>query len=581
MLPYADKRWSRSGLMQYSKKRDPSMRKWMPIVRWLPEYQRSWLGNDLLAGATVWAVLVPTGLAYAGLVGVEPVVGLYTIPLALIAYAIFGGSRILVVGPDAAVSVLAGATIAAVVVGDNHLELAIALTFIVAAVYFVFYLLRLGWIADLIPDSVLKGVFEGLAWLTILKQMPKLLGLEVDGTAETFLPRLIELFQALAGTHAMTALVGVSCILAMIALHKLAPRWPGPLIVLVVSIVIVDVQGLDDRGVAVLGDSGGGAITLGFPGNLDFRQFLDLLPGAFAVALLGFTSGTATLKRVAERTGERTDPDRELLAFGIANLGAGLGGGYAVTGSMSKTEVALMSGGKSQVGNLFTMVLSVVTILFLLPFFSTMADAALAALVIVVMAEISDVRNFLSLWRVYRVEFFLSVIAFAGVLIYGILGGVLIGVVLSFILLADHIRRPPTAVVGRKPSGAYVDIDDHDDAEEIPGMLIWRQYAPLSFLNARCLSEKLLGLVREREGIRVVVLDATASAGIDTTAISAFTSAIDDLAAARVEVWAVNVRDVAWQRIAARSEVQGISLPLRLDSLAEAVERFEQTGNEE
>ncbi|MDH3638811.1 MAG: SulP family inorganic anion transporter, partial [Gammaproteobacteria bacterium] len=475
------------------------MRTRLAITKWLPNYQREWLRADLIAGATVWAVLIPTALAYAGLVGVDPVVGLYTVPLALLAYAIFGGSRLLVVGPDAAVAVLAGATIAAVVVGDNHLELAIALALMVGVLYVLFFLLRLGWIADLIPDPVLKGVIEGLVWVTILKQMTKLFGLNLDGEAERFLPKLIELFQALPQTHVATAIVGVSSMVALLVIHRLAPRLPGPLIVLVVSIVLVGVLGLEDRGVAVLGESSGGSMTLGFPTHLDAGQIVDLLPGALAIVLLGFAASIAAAKRVAEKTGEHIDPDQELLAIGISNFGAGLSGGYAVTGTMSKTAVAMGSGGKTQIGNLFTGLLSVLTILFLVPFFASLADAALAALVIVVMLEISDIGYFRSLWRVHRRECVLGVAAFAGVLAYGVLPGVVIGVVLALIMLADHICRPPTAVVGRTPTGAFLDVDDHDDAQEIPGMLIWRQYAPLVFLNARRLSNELLALVQQRK----------------------------------------------------------------------------------
>jgi MFS superfamily sulfate permease-like transporter len=367
----------------------------------------------------------------------------------------------------------------------------------------------------------------------------------------------------------------------MIGIHKFAPRLPGPLIVLLASILLVGALGLGDRGVAVLGDTGGDSFKISFPSYLDASQIFELLPGALAIVLLGYTAGTAALKRVAEKTGERTDPDQELLAFGIANLGAGLSGGYAITGAMSKTEVALMSGGKSQIGNLFTALLSVLTILFLLPFFSSLADAALAALVIVVMAEISDIRYFFALWRVYRLEFVLGVAAFIGVLVYGVLGGVMIGVLLSLLVLADHIRRPPTAVVGRKPAGAYVDVDEHDDAQEIAGMLIWRQYAPLVFLNARNLSMQLRALVRERKDIRVVVLDATAAAGIDTSAISAFAAANDDLAAAGVALWIVNIREAGWNRIVAKLNVTGKPVPQRFDSLADAVARFEEFGTAE
>jgi high affinity sulfate transporter 1 len=555
------------------------MGKWMPILEWLPQYRRSWLGGDLVAGATVWAIMIPTALAYSGIIGVDPVVGLYTVPLALIAYAVFGSSKVLVVGPDAAISVLAGASIAAMAVGGNELDLAVALAFMVALIFGIFFLLRLGWVADLIPDSVLKGVLEGLAWVTILKQMPYLLGIKLEGGVDSFFAKLIAVVQALPETHGTTIIVGVSCILAMVVLQKLAPRLPGPLIVLVASIVIVSVLGLGERGVAILGETEAGDFKLGFPGDISLGQFLDLVPAAMAIVLMGFTAGVAALKRAAEKTGQNMDPDRELLAFGLSNLGSGLSGGYVVTGAMSKTEVGLMSGARSQVGNLFTAGLTILTILFLLPFFSTLADAALAALVIVVMSEISDIRYFVKLWRIHRVECVLGVIAFVGVLLYGVLNGVLIGVVLSLVVLADHIRRPPTAVVGRNASGAFVDLPEHEDAEEIPGMLIWRQYAPLVFLNARNLANKLRDLVGERSGVRVVAIDATASSGVDTTAISAFASAVEELRGAGIELWVVNVRDVAWQRIVAKLEEEGIAVPLRLDSLDEAVDRFKQAAS--
>ena len=320
------------------------MRKLISITDWLPNYQRSWLGSDLMAGATVWAVLVPTGLAYSLLIGLDPVVGLYTIPLALVAYAIFGGSRLLVVGPDAAVAVLAGATLAEFAVGYNILEAAALLTLIVAAVYFVFYVLRLGWIADLIPDPVLKGVLEGIVWLTILKQLPKLLGVYPEGNAEWFVPKVLELVQVLPQTHWVTAVLGFSCVVLMVGLHKVAPRLPGPLIVLIASILLVGAMGLGNQGVAILGETSGDAFKFGLPGSVDLDLVFELIPGALAIVVLGYTAGTAALKRVAEKTHESTDPDQELLAFGMANLGSGLSGGYAIAGSMSKTQAALMSG---------------------------------------------------------------------------------------------------------------------------------------------------------------------------------------------------------------------------------------------
>jgi len=548
------------------------------IAEWLPNYKLTWLRADLIAGAAVWAVLIPTALAYAGLVGVDPIVGLYSVPAALLAYAIFGSSRLLVVGPDAAVAVLSGASIAAVAVGTNHLDLAIALALLVGVLYLLFSLFRLGWISDLIPDPVLKGVVEGLVWITVLKQVIKLFGLQIEGTGELFFPKLMEVFEAIPETHVTTAIVGVSSAVALLLIPRLSHRIPAAFIVLVASIVLVGALDLAEQGVSVLGEKSGGVAEYKFLTGLTAGQIVDLLPGALAIVLLGSTISIAAAKRAAEKTGERIDPDREFLAIGAANLGAGLSGGYSVTGTLSKTAVAMESGGKTQIGNLFTGLLALVTILFLVPFFASLADATLAALVIVVMIEISDIGYFIKLWRVRRLESVVGVAAFAGVLAFGMLPGVMIGVFLALALVADHIRRPPTAVVGRMPSGIFVPLDDHEDAREISGMLIWRQYAPLVFLNARRLSNELRTRVAERENIRVVLLDGAATSGIDATATSAFLAARDEFSAAGIALWTANVREASWSRLVSALSTTGAAIPPHFESLTDAVNRFEQSG---
>jgi MFS superfamily sulfate permease-like transporter len=305
---------------------------------------------------------------------------------------------------------------------------------------------------------------------------------------------------------------------------------------------------------------------------------LGLLPGALAVVVLGSTLSIAAAKRAAEKTDERIDPDREFLAIGVANLGAGISGGYPVTGTLSKTAVAMQAGGVTQIGNLFTAMLAVLTILFLVPFFASLADASLAALVIVVMLEVSDIGYFFALWRVRRLECVIAIAAFAGVLAYGTLAGVMIGVILALAVLADHIRRPPTSVVGRMPSGIFVPLEDHKDASEIPGMLIWRQYAPLVFLNARRLSNELRARAAERDNIRVVLFDAAATSGVDATATSAFVAARNDFAAKGIALWVANVHQTSWSRIVAALSNAGTPVPPHFDSLADAVDRYQKLG---
>ncbi len=554
------------------------MRIRLAIAEWLPGYRLAWLAPDLLAGAAVWAVLVPTALAYAGLVGVDPIVGLYTVPAALLAYAILGGSRLLVVGPDAAVAVLSGATIAAVGVGTNTLDSAVALALLVGLLYLLFSFFRLGWVSDLISDPVLKGVVEGIVWITILKQVVKLFGLKIETADERFLPKLTHIVQALPETHIITSVVGVVSLIALLAIPRFVPRVPAPLIVLVISILLVGVLDLAGQGVSVLGDASSSAAGVSLSNVFDVGQLVELLPGALAVVVLGSTLSLAAAKRAAEKTGERIDPDREFLAVGAANLGAGLSGGYPVAGTLSKTAVAMHSGGMTQICNIFTALLALLTILFLIPFFGSLADASLAALVIVVMLEVSDIGYFVALWRVRRLECVIAVAAFAGVLAYGTLAGVMIGVILALVVLADHIRRPPTTLVGRMPNGVFADLEEHKDASEIPGMLIWRQNAPLVFLNARRLSNELRAQVKKHGDVRVVLLDASTTSAVDATAASAFVAARDEFAADGIVLWVANAHEKSWHRIVSALSNAGAPIPPQFDSLAEAVDRFERLG---
>lgn len=556
------------------------MRTLAPIVEWLPAYRRAWLARDLVAGAAAWAVLVPLGLAYSGVLGVDPVIGLYTLPLPLVAYAVFGGSRLFVVGPDAAVVVLASATLTAVAAEGDRLSLVLPLTLLVGVLYLLFFLVKFGWIADVVPDPVLKGFVEGAIWVTILKQVPALLGLEVDVAARGFVGKLAAIARALPEAHATTTVLALSSVAALWLLRRFARRLPGPLVVLAGSVVLVRLLGLERAGIAVVGDAGAGSAGLLRPTGLNLDRIVDLVPGALAIVVLGYTKSLGALKRAheAEPTEGPMDPDRELLALGAANVAAGVSGGYAVAGSFSATAVRIAAGGRTQVASLFAALLAALTILFLMGPLAHLPFATLAAIVVVAMAGLSDLGYLRRLWAVRRFELAVALAAFAGVLAFDIMPGVLIGLVLALFKLAHGIHDPVVAAVGRTPSGAFVDLDNGAGATEIRGMLILRCYAPLVFLNARVLTRRMKALALAREGLRVVVIDATASSGIDSTAADAFRIARDELAAAGIALWVVNVREEGWRLVAAALEAAGAPVPPRFASLAEAVLRFESEG---
>lgn len=554
------------------------MRTLAPIVEWLPAYRREWLSRDLVAGAAAWAVLVPLGLAYSRILGVDPLIGLYTVPLPLVAYAVFGGSRLFVVGPDAAVVVLAAATLTAAATGDDRLALVLPLTLLVGLLYLAFFLLKLGWVADLLPDPVLKGFVEGAIWVTILKQVPALLGLPIDLSSRDLGDKLAALARALPEAHAATALLGLCSIAALWLLRRYVRRLPGPLIVLAASIVLVRILDLARSGVAVVGEAGAPSAGLGLS-DLHFDGLVDLAPGALAIVVLGYTKSLGALKRAhdADPGAAPIDPDRELLALGTANVAAGLSGGYAVAGSFSATAVRIDAGGRTQVASLCAALLGVLTVLFLLGPLADLPYAALAAIVVVAMAGLSDLGYLRRLWTVRRYEFAVCLAVFAGVLAFDIMPGVLIGLVLSFFKLAQGIRDPVIAEVGRTPSGAFVDLDQQAGAAPVPGLLILRHYGPLVFLNARVGTSRMKQLAFSREGLRVVVIDATASSGIDSTAAAAFRVARDELAAAGIDLWLVNIRAEGWTLAAATLETAGAPLPPRFQSLREAVARFERS----
>lgn len=549
------------------------MKSTIAILDWLPKYQRAWLRTDLLAGATVWAVLIPSALAYAGIVGVDPIVGLYTVPLALLGYAVFGGSRLLVVGPDAAISVLAASTIAGVATGDDYLELSIALSLLVGVIYLGLRLLRMGWVADLVPDPVLKGFIQGLVWVTILDQIPKLVGTPTDGFRSGFWRRSIDVVKALDDLQAETAVLGVVSLVALFALRRIAPGLPGPLFVLAASLVAVAVFQLGDEGVSVVGEPDGALFDLGFPSGLDFAQYLDLIPGALAIVVLGFTESMGAAKAAALKTGERLDPNQELLAVGVSNLGAGISGGFVVAGALSKTSVAIASGGRSQVGNLFAGILGVVTVIVLRPLFESLALAVLAAIVVFAMSGMIDASYFRLLWQLSRVEFLVALVAFLGVLSVGVLQGVVVAVVLSLALLVRSIGDPPSSVLGRTPSGSWHAVDERDDARQIDGMLVWRQEAPLVFLNARRLSDRVRTLVTE--DLEVLVVDSSVVSGVDTTGMAAFMALTIELRESGTEVWVVNPLARTWARAEQHAAAAGNELPRLFESLDDVVATFE------
>jgi high affinity sulfate transporter 1 len=501
------------------------------VFPWLAGYERGRLRGDVVAGLTVWAVLVPEALAYATIAGVSPVVGLYAAPAALILYAAFGSSRHLVTGPMAATAALSAAAVGDLATpgSDAFLQLTITLALVVGVLALVAGLLRLGFLASFISEPVLKGFIIGLALTIIVGQVPKLLGVEKE--EGDFFEQLWHLLGELGSTSGITLLVGAASLVLVVGLKELAPVVPGSLVAVLLGIVVVNLFDLDQHGVAIVGPIESGLPSFGLP-DVDTQRYLDLVASAAGVMLVGFAEGLGAAKAYAARNHYEIDPNHELIALGAANLGSGLSSGMVVNGSLSKTAVNASAGARSQLSGLVVAALTVVTLLFLTGLFEELPEATLAAVVIAALVELVDVRALVALYRFHargagrafafasRPDFVAALAALLGVLVFDTLPGLFIGIVVSILLLLYRASRPHVAVLGKAPGTAdqWTDVERHPGNTPAPGIVVLRPESGLFFANADAVRDEIRA--HAVAGTRAVVLDAETMPAIDVTAVT-------------------------------------------------------------
>ncbi|MGW0043205.1 SulP family inorganic anion transporter [Rhodococcus sp. NPDC003348] len=503
----------------------PDRRWWLFAT--LQGYDRRWLRPDVIAGLTVWAVLVPEGLAYATIAGVTPVVGLYAAIPSLVLYAAAGSSRHLIVGPMSATAALSAAMVAPIAGGDDgrYLALTTCLAIMTGLAGLLAGLMRLGFIASFISEPVLKGFIVGLALTIIIGQVPKLFGVEkADGN---FFEQAWGVVTHLGDTQWRTLIVGLLGLAVVLVLRRWLPLVPGSLVAVLLGIAAVQLFGLDDKGVDIVGTIESGLPSVGLPNGLGFDDYLGLAGPAVGVLLIGFAEGLGAAKTYAAKAGYEVDANRELYGLGAANLGAGLASGMVVNGSLSKTAVNGGAGAKSQVSGLVVAAMTVITLLFLTGLFEQLPEATLAAVVI---AAVIDLVDFASLRRLYRVwthrlgsiygfaarpDFAAAIAAMLGVLLFDTLPGLVIGISVSMLLLLYRSARPNVAILGQAKT-LWVDTDRHPDADVRDDAVVVRVEGGLSFANADHVKERVEALCTERT--RVVVLDAETMPYIDVTA---------------------------------------------------------------
>ncbi len=488
----------------------------LPDLVRLGEYRRAWLRPDLLAGLTVAAMLVPQAMAYAELGGLPPSAGFRAALTALPVYALLGTSRHLGIGPEPGTAVLSALAVAPLAAGDpdRYLALMAALAGLVGLIALLAGVLRLGFVADLLSKPVLVGYITGVGLTLLSSQLRAFTGVPID--AESFFPRFAQFFTRLDEIDGATTAIGFATLVVILALRRYRPQLPGALIGLAGALVAVAVLDLD---VAVVGSIEAALPTPDVPG-VALDDLVELLPAAAGVALIGYTDNILTARSIASREQYEIDADRELLALGAMNAVGGLGGGFPVSSSASRSFVPATLGSRSQLSSVVTLLATVVTLLVGRSLLAEIPRAGLAAVIVAAAFAVIDLQGFRRLASISGTETLLAAATALAVITTDLLVGVLVALALSVVITVSRVARPHDAVLGEGEGlDGWISLDD-PRAASLPGLLVYRFDAPLFFANAEYFRERLATALEDNPGEEThVVLDFEGIGSIDTTAV--------------------------------------------------------------
>ncbi len=506
-------------------------------------YERGWLRFDLVAGIVLAAILVPQGMAYAELAGLPPVTGLYTTIACLVAYAIFGPSRVLVLGPDSSVSPLILASITPlVVVGDpgSAIVLAGMLAVLVGLIEIGLGVAKLGFVADLLSSEVRVGYMNGLAVTIIVGQLPKLFGFSTD--ADGFVDELKAFWNGLDQTNRTTLITGLAVLLVLLVLPRITTRIPAVLVAIVGVTVVSALLGLADEGVKTVG-----TLPQGFPTpSLPWTSASDavaLMVGAVGITMVSLTDTIATASSFAARRGDEVDADAEMIGVGASNIAAGFFQGFAVSVSSSRTAVADQSGARTQLTGLVGAGLVALLLLVFNGLLADLPQTALAAVVIVAALSLADLPALARFARLRRSSLVLSLVATAGVIFLGVLQGIVVAIVLAILLFFRRNWWPHGTVLAEVPElGGWHAVSVHPEGRQVDGIVVFRWEAPLFFANAGQFRDQVRALVRDSSPA-YVVLQCEAVTDIDVTAAEVLKDLDEELNAKGVHLAFVELRD--------------------------------------
>lgn len=552
--------------------------RWIPAIGALRSYQRAWLPRDLAAGLVLAAILVPVGMGYAEAAGLPAIYGLYATIFPLLAYAIFGPSRILVLGPDSSLAAIIAATIVPLAAGnpDTLVALAGMLALITGALCILAGLAHFGFITDLLSKPIRIGYLNGIALTVLVGQLPKLLGFSSSG--DNLIQEAASLVQGVAQglTNPVTLAIGLACLAIILLLKRFMPKVPGVLVAVIGATVVVGALNLAaTAGVSVVGPLPQGLPSFAVP-RVPLEDMGTLLLGAVAITLVSFADTSVLSRTFALRGGYQVDQNQEIIALGAANVASGLFQGFSISSSSSRTPVAEQAGAKTQLTGVVGALTVAALLIFAPALLQNLPNAALGAVVIAACISLVDIAGVVRLYRLRRAEFVFSMVCFLGVALIGVIQGIVLAIVLALLDFVWRAWRPYDAVLGREEGIAgFVDVSRHPNATQIPGLLLYRWTAPLFFANADLFSEQ----VREAIGsattpVRWIVITAEPVTDIDITAADILSKLDDDLQLAGIELSFAEMKGPVKDRLKQYGLFSKLGDHLFFRTLDEAVEAY-------
>jgi SulP family sulfate permease len=544
-------------------------------AQWIPSYQINWLASDLVAGITLAAYAVPVALAYATLAGLPPQIGVYGCLLGGLGYALLGSSRHLAIGPTSAISLLVGASVSTMAGGDPLLyaQIATLTGFMVALLCLLAWVLNLSTLTNFISETILLGFKAGAALSIAATQLPGLLG--VPGGGAHFFERIYNVSLQLGDANMAVMAVGFSALLLLAFGERLLPGRPVALFVIVLSIVVAWAFDLSQFGVVTVGQLPKGLPSLGLP-LLRPREVDGVIPLAAACMLLSYIESLSAARAFAAKHGYSLNVRQELLGLAGANLAVALGHGYPVGGGLSQSAVNEKAGAKTPLALLFASATLAVCLLFLTGLLRDLPKAVLAAIVLMAVAGLINVRELRRVWRVSRLEFQVAMVALVAVLLLGILKGVLLAAVASILLLLRRTASPHVAFLGRIPgTRRYSDLARNPDNEKIPGVVVFRTEASLLYFNVDNVLRDILARVRqEGSGVRLVICDLSSSPYVDLAGVSVLLTLHLELQKLGISLRVTEARSSVRDLLRAEGLDEKVGPIDRFASVADLVENF-------